>query len=58
MGSDDTASEASVSKLIRGSIWLYATSIAGNLLGFAYWFALSRLASLDLIGYVSSILGL
>ena len=58
MGSDDTSSEASVSKLIRGSIWLYATSIANNLLGFAYWFALSRLASLDLIGYVSSTLGL
>lgn len=58
MGRDNTSSKATMSKLIRGSIWLYTTSIANNLLGFIYWFTLSRLANPDLIGYVSSVLGL
>ena len=58
MEQTDTSSEVSVSRLIRGSIWLYTTSIVNNLLGFIYWFVLSRLASPDLIGYVSSTLGL
>lgn len=43
-----------VKGLLRSSFFYYTAGILNNLLGFAYWLVLSRIAGPGLIGYVSS----
>jgi len=41
---------ASLGKVVRGGFWLYASTVVSNLLGLAYWMAISAVGGAAL-GY-------
>ena len=47
----------SVTKVIRGSFWLYLSSIVNNLSGFFYWLIISTVAGSRVLGITSVIVG-
>lgn len=49
---------SSVSRVIRGGFWLYASRIANNLGGFVYWLTISKMAGSSILGLTSVTVGL
>ncbi len=47
----------SVSKIVRGGFWLYASSITNNVSGFLYWMVISAVTGPSVVGIVSAIAG-
>ncbi|KSW10764.1 hypothetical protein CF15_08260 [Pyrodictium occultum] len=48
----------SLSRLVRGGLWLYASRLVNALGGFLYWLVVSRLAGPGLLGRASAVVGL
>ena len=48
----------SVSDVVRGGFWLYASSIVNNVFGFIYWSVISRIGGSTIIGLTSATIGL
>jgi O-antigen/teichoic acid export membrane protein len=48
----------SLSKVIRGSLWLYVSGVASNLLYYTYWLIASKFVSSSTIGTAAAALGI
>ena len=43
---------------MRGGFWLYASTVVSNLLGLAYWMAISAVGGAEVLGITSTVVGL
>ncbi|MCQ5363271.1 MAG: hypothetical protein NO482_07720, partial [Candidatus Methanomethylicia archaeon] len=47
----------SLSRVIRGSLWLYISSIASNFLGYIYWLLAARFVDASTVGTGAAVVG-
>jgi len=51
-------SSPSLTKVVRGGLWLYLRSLANNLSGFIYWMAVSAIGGTEIVGLTSATVAL
>ena len=51
-------SPPSLTRVVRGGLWLYLRDIANNLSGFIYWMAISTIGGIEIVGLTSSTVAL
>ena len=56
-GPQGVSSLSRVSRVVRGGIWLYGSSIINNLMGFLYWMVISAIAGSEVLGTTSAVVG-
>lgn len=56
---DETSQQETyvLGKVVRGGVWLYATSVTNNAFGFVYWLLISKIAGPSVLGTTSAIVG-
>jgi len=47
-------SSQSLTKVVRGGLWLYLRSLVNNLSGFIYWMAISAIGGAEIVGLTSA----
>ena len=51
-------SSPSLTRVVRGGLWLYLRSLADNLSGFIYWMAISAIGGAEIVGLTSATVAL
>ncbi len=49
---------SSATKILRGGLWLYLSSVVNNFFGFIFWLTISAIAGPNVLGVVSAVIGL
>ena len=53
-----TSGFSGISRVVRGGLWLYGSSIVANFSGFIYWMVISAIAGSEALGLTSATVGL
>ncbi|HDD64241.1 MAG TPA: hypothetical protein ENF53_03700, partial [Thermoprotei archaeon] len=51
-------SSPSLTRVIRGGLWLYLRSLVNNLSGFIYWMVISAVGGAEIVGFTSATVAL